>query len=116
MSQVRPYLDEDYLEKAIVRALRTNSVNLTIATEASMQNRPDEDHLVWASDSDRTLLSYNVAHYCALHGSWMTGGRGHASIILAAQQRYSAGEEIRRIMRLISRLSAEDMRNRLEFL
>ena len=42
--------------------------------------------------------------------------RAHAGIIVAPQQQYSVGEELRRIMRLISRCTAEHMQNRLEFL
>ena len=32
------------------------------------------------------------------------------------QQRYSVGEQMRRLLRLISSLTAEEMRNRIEFL
>jgi hypothetical protein len=35
---------------------------------------------------------------------------------LTRQQRYSTGEQIRRLLRLIGSLSAEIMRNREEFL
>jgi len=42
--------------------------------------------------------------------------RTHAGIIVAPQQQYSVGEELRRIMRLISRCPTEQMKNRLEFL
>ena len=42
--------------------------------------------------------------------------RTHAGIIVAPQQQYSVGEELRRIMRLISRCPAEQMQNRLAFL
>jgi hypothetical protein len=35
---------------------------------------------------------------------------------VAPQQRYSAGEEMRRIMRLISQRTAEEMLGRLEFI
>jgi hypothetical protein len=46
----------------------------------------------------------------------MRAGQSHAGIILAAQQRYSVGEQMRRLLRLISALTAEEMRNRIEFL
>jgi hypothetical protein len=46
----------------------------------------------------------------------MRAGQSHAGIILAAQQRYSVGEQMRRLLRLISSLTAEEMRNRIEFL
>ncbi len=43
-------------------------------------------------------------------------GRMHAGIIVAQQQRYSVGEELRRIMRLVGSRTAEEMTNRLEFI
>lgn len=62
------------------------------------------------------MFTYNTADYCALHQSWMTLERTHAGIIVAPQQQYSVGEELRRIMRLISRRTAGQMQNRVEFL
>ena len=46
----------------------------------------------------------------------MRAGKSHAGIILAVQQRYSVGEQMRRLLRLISALTTEEMRNRIEFL
>ena len=37
-------------------------------------------------------------------------------MILASQQRYSVGEQLRRILRLRATVSAEEMRTRVEFL
>jgi hypothetical protein len=42
--------------------------------------------------------------------------RLRAGIIGAPQQRYAVGKELRRLMRLVSRVSAEEMQNQLEFL
>jgi hypothetical protein len=42
--------------------------------------------------------------------------REHAGLILTPQQRYPVGEQARRVLRLLAALSAEKMRNRLEFL
>lgn len=41
---------------------------------------------------------------------------GVAGIILANQQQYSVGEQMRRILRLIAAKSAEEMRDWVEFL
>jgi hypothetical protein len=46
----------------------------------------------------------------------MSQGNSHAGVILAAQQRYSVGERIRRLQCLIAAKSAEEMASRLEFL
>jgi hypothetical protein len=51
-----------------------------------------------------------------LYSNLMRAGQSHAGIILAAQQRYSVGEQMRRLLRLISALTTEEMRNRIEFL
>jgi len=81
-----------------------------------MINRQDEDHLAVASAAGRTLFTHNTADFCALHQNWIILKRTHAGIIVAQQQQYSVGEELRRSMRLLSRLTAEQMQNRVEFL
>jgi hypothetical protein len=91
-------------------------VDLVTAADAEMINRDDQDHLVTATASGRVLYTFNTADYCVLHQGWMTQGRSHAGIIVAPQQRYAVGEELRRLMRLMSSVTAEDMRGRLEFL
>jgi hypothetical protein len=116
MSQVRLYLDEDVMRMALVFGLRSRNVDVLTAAEAEMINRDDQDHLAAAATSGRVLYSFNMADYCVLHQTWSAGDRFHAGIVVAQQQRYSAGEELRRLMRLISTISAEEMRNRIEFL
>jgi len=91
-------------------------VDVLTAAEAEMINRDDQDHLTVAAASGRVLYSFNVADYCILHQTWTAENRFHAGIVVAQQQRYSAGEELRRLMRLISTVPAEQMRNRIEFL
>jgi hypothetical protein len=81
-----------------------------------MINRDDEEHLTAAPADGRTLFTCNTADYYASHQSWLGFERNHAGIIVAPQQQYSVGEELRRIMRLISRRPAAQMQNRLEFL
>lgn len=116
MSQIRLYLDEDSMRRSLVFGLRARNVDVLTAAEANMINRRDEDHLVAASASGRALFTYNRADFCALHQRWMSLERAHAGIIVASQQHYSVGEELRRIMRLISRRTAEQMRSQLEFI
>jgi hypothetical protein len=46
----------------------------------------------------------------------MAEGRQHTGIIVIYRQRYSVGEQIRRLLALIQDKSAEDMENVLHFL
>ena len=116
MGQIRLYVDEDAMHGIVVQGLISRSVDVVTATTANMVNRDDEDHLMIATGLGRALYSYNGGDYQRLHTEWLTGGRTHAGIILAAQQRYTIGEELNRLVRLVSRVSAGEMRDRLEFL
>jgi hypothetical protein len=116
MSQARLYLDEDSMRKSLAFGLRARNVDVLTATEAGVINRADEAHLTAASAAGRALFTHNTSDFCALHQGWIALGRPHAGIIVAPQRQYSIGEELRRIMRLISRRTSEEMQNRLEFL
>ena len=91
-------------------------MDVVTALEAETVNHDDEDHLAKAALSGRVLYTFNVADYCILHQAWISQERFHAGIIVAPQQRYSTGEELRLLMRLIASVTAEEMRNPLEFL
>jgi hypothetical protein len=51
-----------------------------------------------------------------LHGEYMSAGRAHAGIIFGDQQRFSVGEQMRRVLRILVLRSAEEMQNNYEFL
>jgi len=116
MSQIQLYLDEDSMRRSFVFALRARNVDVLTASEARMINRADADPLSLATSEGRILYSFNVGDYCALHQAGLSTGQPYAGIIVAQQQRYSFGEELRFLMRLVSTVSAEEMRNRIEFL
>lgn len=51
-----------------------------------------------------------------LHGEYVSAGRAHAGIVFGDQQCFSVGEQMRRLLRIMSLRSAEEMRNGYEFL
>ena len=116
MSLVRLYLDEDAMHQGLVMALRARRVDVMSASEARMINRSDEEHLCWATQDRRVLYSFNIADYCILHQDWTSSGQTHGGIILAPQQRYSVGEQLRRLLLIVNRKSAENMQGHLEYL
>ncbi len=113
---IRLYLDEDSMRGAFVRALRVHGVDVLTAFEAGMIERSDREHLDYATAQGRVLYSFNVGDYYRLHMEYLAQGKSHAGIILARQQSYSVGEQMRRLLKLIAVKSAEDMKNQVEFL
>lgn len=80
-----------------------------------MRAQPDPEHLAFAAREGRVLVTGNVRDYVQLHWQFVTNGPAHHGVIIAVQT-LTVGEKLRRIERLASALSAEDMRNRIEFL
>ena len=64
----------------------------------------------------RVLYTFNVGDYYELHTAYLAQGKSHTGMILAPQQRYSAGEQMRRVLHLVATQSAEAMINQIEFL
>lgn len=81
-----------------------------------MLRRPDEDQLRWATSAGRTIYTFNVGDFCRLHVDFLQHAEEHAGIIVARNQRWSIGEQLRRLCRLMISKSAFDMKNELEHL
>jgi hypothetical protein len=113
---IRLYLDEDATLRALVRALLARGLDVTNAVDAGRTGLTDEEQLAYATAEGRVLYSFNIGDYHRLHGEWAAAGRVHSGIILVAQQRYSIGDQMRRLLRIHHQLSTEDLRGRLEFL
>ena len=113
---IRLYMDEDSMDRALVRALRARGVDIRTALEEGMIEREDMEHLDYATSHRRVLFTLNVSDFCRLHAQYLTLGKGHAGIILAQQQHYSVGEQMRLLLKLFATRSAEEMKNRVEFL
>jgi hypothetical protein len=113
---IRIYIDEDAARKDLVNALRSRGVTVLTALEAGLNGAPDERQLAYATERECVRYSHNASDFYRLHTEWVSAGREHAGMILAPQQRFSIGEQLRRILRIRAAASAESMRNRAEFL
>jgi uncharacterized protein DUF5615 len=114
--QVRLFVDEDAMADALMSGLRARGVNLLTASEAGTRKIEDDQQLEFASAQGRVLYTFNISDFYQLHTAWAIQGKNHAGIIFAPQQRYSIGEQMRRLLKLIRLRSAEEMINNVEFL
>ena len=116
MSSLRFHLDEDCQAAALAGALRAHGIDATTTNEAGRAGVDDGAQLQHAAAAGRVIVSNNVGDFSALHEDWVAAGRDHGGIVLFPQQQYSVGEIVRRLLRLRQTLTAEEMRNRLEWL
>ena len=110
------YIDEDSMDRDLVRALRARGVDVTTAQDVGMMECSDEEHLLFATNQGRVLYSFNRGDFFRLHSQYAAEGKSHAGILLARQQHYSVGEQMRRVLKAMALRSAADMRDRVEFL
>jgi|SRR5579863_8154348 len=97
---------------------RPGSRGVTVITplDADLLEKSDDEQLAFAAEHECVLYTFNVSDFYRLHKDWIRVGREHAGIILAPQQRYSVGDQLRRILRLRAVVSTVSMRNQVEFL
>lgn len=113
MSAASFFTDED-IYAAIAPALRKAGLDAVSTPEAGRLGESDEAQLDFASGQGRVLVTFNVAHFAALHGAWLAQGRRHAGIVASSQR--PVGDMVRRLLHLVGKLDADALQDRLEFL
>ncbi len=116
MSEGRLYVDEDAGENAVVQGLRARGVDVLTTVEANRCGSTDQDQLAFAVQQGRSIYTFNVGDFARLHREYLQQGIGHTGIVVVPDQRCSIGEKIRRLAGFISRITAEEMVNRMEYL
>ena len=116
MGRIKIYIDEDAMDSDLVVALRSRGVSVITALDAGLIGKADDEQLAFATERGCVLYRFNVSDFYRLHTQWAIAGREHAGMILAPQQRFSVGEQLRRILRLRATTTTASIRNQVEFL
>lgn len=116
MSKICLYLDEDTIKGALIKALKNADLNIITVADAGKLGFSDKEQLLWATEQRRAIYSFNIGDFCRLHSEFMAEQINHAGIILAQQQQYSIGQQLRGLLKLVANTSAEEMENQLVFL
>jgi predicted nuclease of predicted toxin-antitoxin system len=113
---IRLYFDHN-AHPRFARDLRSEVFDALAAIELGHERFADEDHLRWAADHRRTLFTYDKADFSVIADAWMRREEEYAGIILSkAPPLLSYGEILRRLLRLLNEVTAEEMMNRIEWL
>jgi len=104
------------MDNDLVAALRSRGVEVMTILDAGKTGQTDEEQLDFATGHQCVLFTFNVADFYRLHARWIADGRNHGGMILAPQQRFSVGEQLRRILRLRGSKNSTQMQDRAEFL
>ena len=110
---IRLYLDED-VHKRVASALRLRHFDVVSAHETRRWGLSDQEQLVYAAAECRALFTYNASDYIQLHLDWIGRSKAHHGIIISNQ--LPIGETVRRLLNLLNRVTADEMRDEIRWL
>jgi hypothetical protein len=110
---IRLYLDED-VHKRVAYALKLRHFDVISAHELGRWGLSDEEQLSYATNEGRALFTYNTSDYLPIHQEWIRCGKEHYGLIVSNQ--LPIGETIRRMLNLLNRLTADEIRNQIRWL
>ena len=107
---MRLYIDHD-VDVGLAERLRRRGHDVLTTLEASNTEASDESQLAFATTQERIFLTHNRRDFRRLHRLWTEGGRMHYGIVISAHIPLLDLE--RRMLRLLSTYTLEDLRGRL---
>ena len=107
-SSIVLYIDED-ISPRLTEALRQRSYDALSAYDVRLISIPDAEHLAFAAQSGRVLLTCNAKDFAPLYDLRWEEGRQHAGIVVSQQLEF--GEMLRRVVRMLDSRTADQMRN-----
>jgi len=111
--RIRLYLDED-VPFAFAQALLNRGIDIITTQQVKNDSLSDAEQLNYVVKVQRTIFTHNKKDFILLHNEYLQNGKEHSGIILSDQ--LPIGVLLRRFMKLWFTISADDMKNRLEYL
>ncbi len=102
------YLDAD-VNQEFARQLRHRGVDVISARELGKYEDSDQEQLIFAISEQRAIFSFNVDHFTTLFQEYWNAGKEHYGIVVSEQ--ISLGEMLRRTLKLLDSVSADEMKN-----
>jgi hypothetical protein len=110
----RLHLDED-VDARLAKALQQRGYNVETTVATGLLEASDEEQLIYAVSQQRAFVTHNIKHFPGLHATWMEVKREHWGIIILIGHS-AVGLWLRRMEKLLSCFSAEELKNQLIFL
>ncbi len=113
---IRSYLDIN-IHLWLATDLRRRGFDCVHALEVGHDEFTDEQHLRWATDHGRAVLTFDRQDFQALAVDWFLRGEAHAGIIIAtAAPRFPISVTHRRLLNFLDRVTAEEMVDQVRWL
>lgn len=109
---VRLFLDE-HIWKGLTKTLQARGYDAISIVDVE-RSADDEPVLEIATMQGRAVLTFNVKDFAPLSQVWYERGQEHAGIILSGE--ISQSQLVRRTIRLLETITAEELHNNVRWL
>jgi predicted nuclease of predicted toxin-antitoxin system len=110
---IEMYFDEDVSHIA-VRSLRNRGYRVLTTQETARNRATDAEQLAYAASQNLTLVTHNRVDFEQLAAKYFSEGLPHAGIIIAVRR--PATEIVLRLLKVLDRFTADEMKNRVIYL
>ncbi len=110
MAEIRFYLDEN-VQIAVAEQLQRRGIEAVSARSLGSLGDADENHLARARAMGCVLCTHDTDYY-----QLAASGGEHSGIIIGQQDKHTIGDWVKGLTLIHAVYTAEDMRNRVEFL
>ena len=113
MTNIKLYLDED-VEVFLADAVRRRGYEVNTTRDCGNLGSSDLAQVAYARQSSAIILTHNVQDFPRLHYEIIGRNEHHSGFIVAKKE--SPTIVLRRLLKLFTKRSAEDMQDTLEYL
>ena len=107
------YLDED-VNVLVADLIRARGFTAITTREAGQLQNSDASQLAYAVGQRKTFLTHNRTDFELLAEGYSAAGKTHYGIIIAV--RHPPHEIVRRLLRILNRVTADEMQDRLRYI
>jgi predicted nuclease of predicted toxin-antitoxin system len=113
MPPPRLHLNE-HLSPRLAAQLRQYGFDVTSTLELGMVESNDDEQLAFAATQRRAFVTFNHKDFAVRHKQYMAEGKEHWGIIFSTEE--TTGVLLRRLLRLLNTLSADQLKNEILWL
>ncbi len=107
------YLDED-VDVLAARKLEAHGFSVLTTRDAGQLGNTDIEQLEYAVANRKTLVTHNRADFEILARDFFNSNRQHYGLILAS--RHSAHEVANRLLIILNKVTADEMKNQIRYI
>jgi predicted nuclease of predicted toxin-antitoxin system len=114
LARLKIYTDEN-VDVRVAEGLKRRGVHAFSALEKKMTGASDREHLRFAAENQAVFFTHDH-HLLEIATALTTEGKNHWGVIFVEMDKLTVGECIKRLALYAELLTAEEMKNVVEFL